>query len=109
MRLIDADALLDVLAEECPQIPNDKVDIHAIGMYHQYQHDTYMIVNAPTIDAVEQKHGHWELINNDYIACSLCGERLTKNRFMPYCDNCGASMTKGESLALGAKMDEVTE
>lgn len=97
MRLIDADKLLDVLADYCPQIPNDKVDIHAVGMYHQYQHDTYMIVNAPTIDAVEQKHGHF--IQGEFIStlgmCSVCEHPIDDGD--RYCKWCGANM------------DEVTE
>lgn len=98
MRLIDADAMAVGLAEI---VNEEKFVFMTVSQVME------MIDKQPTLDT--EKHGYWELINNDYIACSLCGEKLTKNRFPPYCDNCGASMTKGKSLILGAKMDEVTE
>lgn len=94
MRLIDADALLDEFTEDCPQIPNDKVDVHAIGMYHQYQHDTYKIVNAPTVDAVEQKHGHWIYdYESNKFDCSICGLSMVRNSYV-FCPWCGANMNE---------------
>lgn len=75
------------------------------------QHFHHIVLNAPSVDAVEQKHGHWieELASqhgNAYdgrtwtkykkYRCSYCG--ITNgNRRPDYCPHCGA------------KMDEVAE
>ena len=71
MRLIDADKLpLDIEHED--------------------------IDDAPTIDAVEVKHGEWTYENHwwsSFPECSCCGEMQTIES--NYCPNCGAKM-KGE-------------
>ena len=52
------------------------------------------IINAPTADVVEVKHGEWKWDKrfSDYT-CSLCGnwDLKTPN----YCPNCGAKMDGG--------------
>lgn len=57
------------------------------------------IVEAPTVDAVEVKHGRW--IKGYPIHCSVCGGAAPTdyedcNRYeawlTPYCPNCGADM-----------------
>ena len=80
MRLIDADALIELLNDN--GVPYN-ADVN------------YFITNAPTIDAVEVVHGHW-IDCDGYRECSGCGWLHAHNR-LNYCPICGA------------KMDEVTE
>ena len=80
MRLIDADALIELLNDN--GVPYN-ADVN------------YFITNAPTIDAVEVVPGHW-IDCDGYRECSKCGWLHAHNR-LNYCPICGA------------KMDEVTE
>ena len=55
------------------------------------------IDNAPTVDAVEGKHGRWhEVPYIDKIACSVCGNHWSIidncTETFNYCPNCGADM-----------------
>lgn len=65
--------------------------------------------DAPTVDAVERKHGEWVDDGLDAIGamgieyrwkkCPNCGERISKapmQRLPNFCPNCGAEMRKGE-------------
>ena len=59
-----------------------------------------MVDNAPTIDAVEVKHGSWEkakphgvvIYSNAYAECSSCHSVIYLGWEMKYCPNCGAKM-----------------
>lgn len=61
-----------------------------------------VILEAPTVDAVEVVHGHWiEKPTGRYGKwqswCSACGTHsgiggIESNRHKPYCPNCGAKM-----------------
>ena len=61
-----------------------------------------LIIEAPTVDAVEVVHGRWEIRSNPYrvfaheYACSVCGGYKHKLSYehenMNYCPNCGAKM-----------------
>lgn len=96
MRLIDADALIEVL--------NDN------GV--SYNADVnYFVTNAPTINAVSVVHGEWRPIieENEFgevyqtgIYCSECGEVLVWKA--NYCPNCGADMREREGEP---QMDEL--
>lgn len=95
MRLIDADALLEILNKE--KIPYDS-DVN------------YFIMHAPTVDPI--KHGHWDnkQIGEDIspfdvpytiARCSVCRGKvfvLGEDYFVnyPYCPNCGAKMDEVE-------------
>ena len=69
-----------------------------------------IILNAPTVDAVEVVHGVWDVIEDDYLSlvemkCSVCGESYgfeffedVTPRNYHYCPNCGAKMD-GDSNA----------
>ena len=93
MRLIDADALIK--------------EAYAEGAYGYV--DAKQIADAPTVDAVPVRHGHWIMNEDDELYCSVCGYIASldsdeyfyrsKIRFDDsfYCPNCGA------------KMDEVSE
>lgn len=85
MRLIDADALIPSYAVAYSMTNN---------RWHMYV-NIETINSAPTIDAVEVKHGHW-IDCDGYRECSRCGWLHAHNR-LNYCPICGA------------KMDEVTE
>lgn len=103
-RLIDANALVDAIEDI------DWYHINAKGklvdganpanntpIYKAF--DIYnAIKNAPTVDAVEVKHGRWEKASETMpiYRCSVCKERnLFKNGdnvLSNYCSNCGADM-----------------
>ena len=79
MRLIDADALIK---EACAE-----------GAYGYV--DAKQIADAPTIDAVPVRHGHWETNSDrpDTLICSVCkcGFDMWKHDPHNFCPNCGAS------------------
>ena len=98
MRLIDADALT-----LC------NYDLPGMFSFRAVPEET--LEAAPTIDAIEQKHGHWkstEIKNDDmysYLSppskyiheCSECGNKIEnyiKKCNIKYCDACGAKMDK---------------
>lgn len=71
-----------------------------------YGFDMYIacgvIDDAPTIDVVPVKHGHWIIIDDveKFIAkCSVCGrvEDTRQINDYPYC-HCGAKMDGGAEL-----------
>jgi DNA-directed RNA polymerase subunit RPC12/RpoP len=87
-RLIDANALWD-------RIKNSKVS-SATQLTAMAFIDT-----APTVDAVEVKHGRWEynpptITLNASWQCSACRkvywEHILETRYFDYCPNCGAKM-----------------
>ena len=60
-----------------------------------------MISEAPTVDAVEVKHGLWisyldgeHIMPDVYFKCNRCGSRGHRLRWH-YCPNCGAKMDGG--------------
>ena len=116
MRLIDADEIL--LNDESEYTKtmlevDDTVKTIITAVHNNIQ---TLIQEAPTIDAVPVKHGHW--IEKEYkygglmaekmfCICSVCGEEQIQKlddkfeQFMtPYCANCGAKMDEGEKNGL---------
>ena len=85
MRLIDADALIEEALTE--------------GAYDYV--DAKQIADAPTIDAVPVRHGHWETNSDrpDTLICSVCkcGFDMWKHDPHNFCPNCGAKMDKEKS------------
>lgn len=97
MRYIDADALLNNLPDDLPY----KASVKRV------------LIQAPTEDVVEVRHGEWKDRYNGKYAnptydCSVCDKeapcRIARNELgnpylkevlSPYCPNCGAKM-KGE-------------
>ena len=64
-----------------------------------------LMVDAPSADVVEVRHGEWIKDDDDvcwWLECSVCCEIPPKNRYgyylqSAYCPNCGAKMDgKGE-------------
>ena len=90
MRLIDADALPRQTQLEA--MGNGKYeDVEVV-----YANDIY---NAPTIDAVPVRHGHWIKISPAGIyECSECQKNVMTSDIEAYvwCHGCGAMMDGGE-------------
>lgn len=104
-RLIDANALLKMLDKRTKTAyPNE---FYGLMLAHDY------IDDAPTVDAVEVVHGHWEkTIDNCTVMhkCSVCGARVVKGFYEyenpnRYCYHCGAKMD-GEKDSYGHNADK---
>lgn len=85
-RYIDADALI---AEY------DRVHIGPAGGARK------LMVDAPTADVAEVKHGEWlhkKIDDLNYHVYGQCSNCLERKRIDNYCPNCGAKMDgKGDS------------
>ena len=84
-RLIDANALIK---EACAE-----------GAYGYV--DAFQIANAPTIDAVEVRHGYWIPAMHIGDCCYRCSEcQFLRDAYLldigNYCPNCGAKMDGGD-------------
>ena len=96
-RLIDADALIAEVENNINTYWNEAGG----GYYLAEDALNESIRTAPTVDAVEVKHGRWiDHLVRDW-RCSECGEKIHKVRQvdgycyddMPnYCPKCGAKM-----------------
>lgn len=80
-RLIDANALIE--------------EANAEGAYGYV--DAFQIANAPTVDAVEVKHGYWIPAMHIGDCCYRCSEcQFLRDAYLldigNYCPNCGARM-----------------
>ena len=80
-RLIDANALIE--------------EANAEGAYGYV--DAFQIANAPTIDAVEVRHGYWIPAMHIGDCCYRCSEcQFLRDAYLldigNYCPNCGARM-----------------
>lgn len=113
MRLIDADALREVMYHEAFEKDTDMQKWDS-GCWIRYKMFENEIENAPTIDAVPMdkymdlhnhfvdwepvRHGKWYNPNppgrSDGIMCSLCG--YDSIGLYNYCPNCGAKMEGAE-------------
>lgn len=95
-RYIDADALLNRMPDDLPY----KASVKRV------------VMQAPTADVVEVKHGSWYIPECEYLGCSECGawyytgadstaeakKRLADGECYPFCPHCGAKMD-GERAA----------
>ena len=75
-RYIDADELLNRLPDDLPYKSSVK----------------RVLIQAPTEDVVEVRHGEWIRYGQDYKRCSLCGKVNTNYNNNNFCPNCGAKM-----------------
>ena len=82
-RYFDADALLSRLLDDLPY----KASVKRV------------LMQAPTADVVEVRHGYWEDIGETYCKCSVCGTAFealpVKFAFKEnniFCRHCGARM-----------------
>ena len=98
-RLIDANALSNAVAESQYYNPHPPGRVH-INHINEHNHFLRMILDAPTVDAVEVVHGRWiptykvntwiGICEIDGYICSECGRgSIVKGN---YCPNCGAKM-----------------
>lgn len=106
MRLIDADALCNLLTEQLyTSMQMDSCDdkLWMLGNNSGIREARRIIKSQPTIDPV--KHGHWikdsEFDQNDnaHYHCSVCGRGDThaKQVVVNYCWGCGSRMDEVEN------------
>ena len=104
MRLIDADALIELLgiAHECENC-SDKMQAFC-DAHPDFGSTCELICEAPTVDAV--KHGHWTAFrcatDADYAyryRCNICGHFVNSGTDKNYCPNCGAKMDGDKDAA----------
>ena len=104
MRLIDADAAIDMLKKT---IAVNKNPNHDARVWEEGMNCALTIIGAePSVEAAPVVHGRWiehEEYNFDtYYDCSVCGESWCTvdgtpwENGMNYCPNCGAKMDGGE-------------
>lgn len=62
------------------------------------------LADAPTVDAVPVRHGHWETNSDrpDSLICSVCkcGFDMWKHDPHNFCPNCGSKMNGGKNDAV---------
>ena len=112
MRLIDADVLLNKIAEleavaleqvakSEPLADKTPSEWHRwSGILQERTAFKYDLMDAPTIEAEPIRHGHWEKgidMFGNYYRCSVCDSTEDIGWGFDYCPNCGA------------RMDEVTD
>ena len=51
-----------------------------------------VLIDAPTVNAVEQKRGYWKGAGMGDYLCSSCWEVYSGGNRFNYCPNCGAKM-----------------
>lgn len=94
MRYIDAEKLLN---PDNIIVMQDETGIDEFPYTYTNAVKVETILNAPTSDVVEVRHGHWEYLGFDAV-CSECGyineaDTVTRCRSdPPYCPKCGAKM-----------------
>ena len=93
MRLIDADAIADILCNLATEKWNKETGTSWANAYEEVMN---MIEEQPTIDADPVKHGQWYDVPN-YLGtsktmyfCSICGSASWRED--PYCWYCGSKM-----------------
>lgn len=105
-RLIDANALLEVgRARKIIEVIGNWQELPGCAKSACVRLDTAhkkMILDAPTVDAVEVVHGEWTTIEDDYcgltsLQCSECNQEYwfeddPPRKIYNYCPNCGAKM-----------------
>lgn len=83
-RYIDADKLKESMCSQCRSNCKGEDDWCAA---------IYDVMDTPTADVVEVKHGKWITDDDGIVICSECGEEHDWDDFRPpYCDMCGAKM-----------------
>ena len=88
MRLIDADALIDDMCEDCGAFVNGACDKDVCA-------SVLWVRDAPTIDAEPVRHGKWIKFHDELSKCSLCNyPTYTRWNQTDYCPNCGAKMER---------------
>ena len=89
-RLIDANAMVTLMCRAC----NNECCEEPCEPGECFIYDA--LANAPTVDAVEVKHGRWvwkpynERVS--HLICSVCKREDGACEEYAYCPNCGAKM-----------------
>lgn len=93
MRLIDADAFIQMMEEKCD--PESTLDPWVLSVCRGG------VKMMPTVDAVPVVRGRWETVEDwdgdEYYKCSVCGAETfcdgdpDDNDYL-YCPHCGARM-----------------
>ena len=88
MRLIDADRALEIVRDQGIAHPN---------AYHLTNYATLILREAPTVDAVEVRHGYWIPAMHIGDCCYRCSEcQFLRDAYLldigNYCPKCGAKM-----------------
>ena len=89
-RLIDANALLEVIDKSDRENFHKGVTNRSIHHY-EHRHFMSMVLDAPTVDAVEVKHGRWKAHKPDCrgytsgFVCSCCGDIVYTDYSMKEC------------------------
>ena len=93
MRLIDADALREVMYHEAFEKDTDMQKWDG-GCWIRYKMFENAIESAPTIEAEPVRRGKWVVAGNTthYYICSVCGK--PGDGFDIYCRSCGAKMER---------------
>lgn len=90
MRLIDADALSDLLVKTYEKAPTEKALLFVALLLKNNE-------QVPTFE--ERPHGEWivDKLTRDVI-CSNCRQsrRDTRTTHIFFCNHCGADMRKGD-------------
>ena len=88
-RLIDAD---DVKKRYNLSITNDSIDASLVEFVKKIVSD--VLDDAPTVDAVPVKHGHWIKDNKRMVyQCSVCHGSFQEIGYgFNFCPECGAKM-----------------
>ena len=89
-RLIDANRAMEIVRDQGIAHPN---------AYHLTNYATLILREAPTVDAVEVRHGRWNDWEVFWKECSCCRYRTQKinAREYSFCPNCGAKMDLEEN------------
>lgn len=88
-RYIDADALNDEMYHKSFEV-DDGRNVWNSGLWIRYKIFEEAIRDAPTVDAIPVRHGHWTHDKFGFSYCSECGERHVYD--FDYCPDCGARM-----------------
>lgn len=93
MRLIDADALIQIFEEDEKNLVDREFQLAAIGAANTVR-------NMPTVDAEPVRHGQWLSREEGVVypfweryTCSACGKHADNTE---YCPHCGARMVKDD-------------
>lgn len=98
-KYVDLDKLVNRLKEHCTTIVKERWFDDYV---HGYSDTISDIMDEPTADVQEVKHGKWTLRHEGTYKrakcyCSVCGKSngiggIINNQKKPYCPNCGAKM-----------------
>ena len=88
MRLIDADALSDLLVETYEKAPTEKALLFVALLLKNNE-------QVPTVE--ERPQGKWidRMADEGYVECPFCHKQITGGD-LNFCVKCGADMRKGD-------------